>query len=185
MDTATVSISAASLASSKSSEVTIDSTTLRILSSNTTCYAIIGTTASFYNGVNVGTISGGLNVGSATGAGTGDIRTSGGLALNGGAVNEATINSVAEVNSLSAVNIITDTTTGTKIGTATTQKLGFFNATPVVQRAGAAQAAVATTGATNTTPYGFTTAAQANAIITLLNEIRATLVELGLMKGAA
>lgn len=33
-----------------------------------------------------------------------------------------------------AVNIVVDTTTGTKIGTATTQKLGFFNATPVVQR---------------------------------------------------
>lgn len=34
---------------------------------------------------------------------------------------------------LSATNIVTDTTTGMKIGTATTQKLGFFNATPVVQ----------------------------------------------------
>lgn len=33
----------------------------------------------------------------------------------------------------SAKNIVTDTTTGTKIGTGTTQKLGFFNATPVVQ----------------------------------------------------
>lgn len=31
-------------------------------------------------------------------------------------------------------NFSTDTTTGTKIGTATTQKLGFFNATPVVQQ---------------------------------------------------
>lgn len=36
---------------------------------------------------------------------------------------------------LSTKNIITDTTTGTKIGTATSQKLGFFNATPVVQPA--------------------------------------------------
>jgi hypothetical protein len=36
---------------------------------------------------------------------------------------------------LSTKNIITDTTTGTKIGTATSQKLGFFNATPVVQQA--------------------------------------------------
>jgi len=34
---------------------------------------------------------------------------------------------------LLAGNITTDTTTGTKIGTATTQKLGFFNATPIVQ----------------------------------------------------
>ena len=34
----------------------------------------------------------------------------------------------------SANNIITDTTTGTKIGTGTTQKLGFWNKTPVVQQ---------------------------------------------------
>ncbi len=32
-------------------------------------------------------------------------------------------------------NIQLGTTTGTKIGTATTQKIGFFNATPVQQRA--------------------------------------------------
>ena len=32
-----------------------------------------------------------------------------------------------------ATNIVLDTTTGTKIGTATTQKLGFFNAAPIVQ----------------------------------------------------
>jgi len=35
-------------------------------------------------------------------------------------------------------NIITDITTGLKIGTATSQKLGFFNATPVVQQIGCA-----------------------------------------------
>jgi len=32
-----------------------------------------------------------------------------------------------------ANNIVTDTTTGTKIGTATNQKLGFFNTTPIIQ----------------------------------------------------
>lgn len=36
--------------------------------------------------------------------------------------------------SLSAVNVSTDTSTGTKIGTGATQKLGFFNATPVAQQ---------------------------------------------------
>ena len=36
---------------------------------------------------------------------------------------------------ISAKNIITDTTTGTKIATAIDQKVGFFNATPVVQQA--------------------------------------------------
>lgn len=56
---------------------------------------------------------------------------------------------------------------------------------PVGTRSGAAQAAVTTTGATLTTPYGFKSAAQANAIVTLVNEIRATLVAAGLMKGSA
>ena len=35
-----------------------------------------------------------------------------------------------------ASNIVLDTTTGTKIGTSTSQKVGFFNATPVVQQTG-------------------------------------------------
>ncbi len=32
-----------------------------------------------------------------------------------------------------AKNIITNATTGTKIGTATSQKIGFWNATPIIQ----------------------------------------------------
>ena len=77
------------------------------------------------------------------------------------------------------------TTTGTKIGTSTSQKLAFYNATPIVQRSGAAQAAVGTTAATQTTPYGYATQAQADAIVTLVNECRAALVALGLIKGSA
>lgn len=46
------------------------------------------------------------------------------IAISGGPLNVA------------ANNIVTDTSTGTKIGTATGQKLGFFNATPVVQQSG-------------------------------------------------
>ena len=82
-------------------------------------------------------------------------------------------------------NINLSTTTGTKIGTATNQLLGFYNASPIAQPASANQAAVATTAATQTTPYGYSTQAQADAIITLLNEMRTTLVNLGLMKGSA
>lgn len=41
--------------------------------------------------------------------------------------------------------------------------------------------AVSATGATNRTPYGFTTAAQADAIVTLLNKIRTALVNNGIM----
>ena len=81
-------------------------------------------------------------------------------------------------------NIVAGTTTGVKVGTAITQKLGFYNATPIVQPAAAAQAAVVTTGATDSTPFGYTEA-QANAIVALVNEMRSVLVNLGLMKGAA
>ncbi len=84
-----------------------------------------------------------------------------------------------------AKNINVGSTTGCIIGTATTQKLGFWNVTPVIQPANANQAAVATTAATNITPYGFTTAAQADGIITLLNGIRSALVSAGIIKGAA
>jgi hypothetical protein len=84
-----------------------------------------------------------------------------------------------------ALNIAVNTSTGTKIGTATTQKLGLWNATPVVQPASANQAAVATTAATQTTPWGYSTQAQADGIITLLNELRSALVSIGAIKGSA
>lgn len=38
---------------------------------------------------------------------------------------------------LNAANIVAGTSTGSKIGTATSQKLGFFNATPIIQPVGA------------------------------------------------
>jgi len=43
-----------------------------------------------------------------------------------------------DVTFADAKNIILNTTTGTKIGTATDQKLGFFNAAPVIQQTGVA-----------------------------------------------
>lgn len=43
------------------------------------------------------------------------------------------LTTTGDITIADAKNIILNTTTGTKIGTATTQKLGFFNATPVVQ----------------------------------------------------
>ena len=55
-------------------------------------------------------------------------------------------------------DLIIGTSTGTKIGTAATQKIGFFNATPVVQPA--------TTGTTTGTSAGSGTALHANATIT-------------------
>src|SRR3990167_9495984 len=74
------------------------------------------------------------------------------------------------------------TGTGTKIGTAIGQKIGFHNSSPTTQRSGSAQAAIVTTGATQSTPWGYTTEAQANAIVTLANELRASLVAIGIIK---
>jgi hypothetical protein len=90
-------------------------------------------------------------------------------------------------------DIILEDVIGSKIGTATTQKLSFYNSTPIVQPSSANQAAVTTTTPIQntitafgqTTPWGFSTQAQATALITLVNEIRTTLVNLGLMKGSA
>ena len=56
---------------------------------------------------------------------------------------------------------------------------------PIGMRSGAAQAAVTTTASQTTTPYGFSTSTQADAIVTLVNEIRATLIAAGFMKGSS
>jgi hypothetical protein len=74
-----------------------------------------------------------------------------------------------------AKNIIVGSTTGTKIGTATTQKLGFYNATPIVQPTTSVGAAtfVANTGTainTGSTFDGYT-----------LQKVVAALRKLGLL----
>ena len=95
-----------------------------------------------------------------------------------------------------AQNLVLNTTTGTKIGTATSQKLGFWNTTPVVQPVGAGQGALTDSsgGSGSTVPLVGNTmagneAANINnghfAIVTLLHAIRTALVNTGLIKGAA
>ncbi len=84
-------------------------------------------------------------------------------------VNDATqtiSNKTLETTTMSdAANIVLNTTTGTKIGTGTTQKLGFFNATPIVQPAANADTSGATLG----------------QLETEVNELKATLRSLGLI----
>lgn len=89
-------------------------------------------------------------------------------------------------------NMVLNATTGTKIGTATTQKLGFWNATPIVQPSAYTQtyatadkthanftsADLATTAATQTTPWGFASQAQADNIATQVNLLRADVADL-------
>ncbi len=85
---------------------------------------------------------------------------------------------------------------GLKIGNSTSQKVGFWNTTPVVQPSGAAQAALTnSTGGTgdgtleDVTTTGLADPAKVNnnftEVYTLLNAIRTALVNIGLMKGAA
>lgn len=56
---------------------------------------------------------------------------------------------------------------------------------PLGGYASSAQAAAGTTASTSTTPYGFATSTQANAIITLVNAMRTALVSTGIIKGSA
>lgn len=84
---------------------------------------------------------------------------------------------------------------GVMLGQSAADLVSFHGATAVAQRAGAAQAATgaaAPAGGTGAAAGGYDTAANRDLMIvlvnetrTLVNEIRATLVEKGLMKGAA
>lgn len=81
-------------------------------------------------------------------------------------------------------NIVVNTTTGTQIGTAVTQKVGFWGATPIVQPASADQASCPA-GGTGAAAGGWDTAGHRDAAILLINAMRTALVNAGLMKGAA
>jgi|SRR3990167_2988407 len=78
-------------------------------------------------------------------------------------------------------NIQTGLTNGTKIGTATAQKIGFWNKVPVVQPTSASQAAVS--GTADST-YSANEVTLINDIVTLLNQIRSDLVNIGIIKGS-
>lgn len=67
------------------------------------------------------------------------------------------------------------------IGLTTNGKAGFYGTTPIVQPASASQAAVTTSATATTTVLR----AQLTATAVLANALRAALVNLGLIKGAA
>lgn len=80
---------------------------------------------------------------------------------------------------------------GYQIGTTALQKISFHGAAVVAQRASAAQAAVPATpiddaaGDAPTAAEYNAAVARINALTVLVNELRAALVEKGLIKGAA
>jgi hypothetical protein len=91
------------------------------------------------------------------------INSDGSSYFNGGNVGIGTTSPSSLLHLADAGNITVGTTTGTKIGTATTQKLGFFNKTPVVQ------------------PTAVANATDAASVITQLNALLARMRDLGLI----
>ena len=64
---------------------------------------------------------------------------------------------------------------GVDIGPTSLSKVGFFGTTPIVQRTTLPLTSVGTSQPTSTSPFGFSTSSQGNMIVTMLNEIIATL----------
>lgn len=131
--------------------------------------SLVGT----YN-VSVATVTGnGAFLGTLT-AGT---LTDGTATITGGVVTATELtDGTTTIESGTVSATVLETAAGTLVANAT--KVGFFSAAPVVQAT--EPTAVATTGATQTTPYGFTTSAQPAAIITAVNAIITILHNYGL-----
>lgn len=73
--------------------------------------------------------------------------------------------------------------------TDTGSTVGFYGVTPIVQRSGANQVALSASivnasAANGAETWGFASSTQAAQVITLVNEIRAALVALGLIAGS-
>ena len=89
------------------------------------------------------------------------------------------ISSAGQVTLVDGINLVIGASSGSSLGQASSL-ISVYGVTPVAAQT--APAAVATTSATNVAPYGFTTAAQANAIITTLNSLRTALINFGIIK---
>lgn len=72
---------------------------------------------------------------------------------------------------------------GCQIGGAATDKVAFYGITPATQPTNSAQAALTLTTVLSS-GFGFTTSAGFNAFIAQLENIRASLVTLGIIKGS-
>ena len=129
----------------------------------------------FYTGEDIGfgadLIGGDCSLRGGTGRGTGDsgsiVFSTGVGGVSGNTANTVTerfrINPLGILVAAEASNIAVGTTIGTKIGTATTQKLGFYNRPPVVQ------------------PTAVADATDAASVITQLNALLARMRDLGLI----
>lgn len=89
-------------------------------------------------------------------------------------------NTVASVE-----QVTTNGPDGAQVGSSATELVGFWGKTPTSQRSGAAQATLTLTGTTLSSTVGFQSTAQISALMGLVVEMRAVLVDAGLMKGGA
>ena len=82
-----------------------------------------------------------------------------------------------------AENVTYNSPDGAVMGASTTEKIAFYGSTPVVQPTSASQAAVTTT-ITTTLATNTVLETDLAATIVLANQLRAELVELGLITGS-
>jgi hypothetical protein len=104
-----------------------------------------------------------------------------GVSMSIAAIEGGTISGVALSGNTNAGGT---TTAQTLLTTTTASTVGFFGAAAVVQPANAAQAALTLTTAT-ASGVGFSSTTGFNAFIAQLENIRASLVLLGLLKGTS
>jgi hypothetical protein len=106
------------------------------------------------------------------------------------------VTAASDVELADGVDIIPGSTTGTKLATATTQKLGFYAATPVVQPSGANQAAMTfvtisdqtfqpTYSQSELVAFRNNIDGNFDEVLRLVHQMRTDLVTLGLLKGTA
>jgi hypothetical protein len=118
---------------------------------------------------------------------TGAVTTAGGLGVAKKLYVGSDLSIGGDTTIADAKNIVLNTTTGTKIGTATTQKLGFYNATPIVrgtaftQTYSTAATTITQTAMTDPAAYGagtngYSTAGQASAIHAEVIALKANMV---------
>lgn len=69
---------------------------------------------------------------------------------------------------------------GTCMGQSASDKISFFNATPVIQQTAATSVGTASAVTGSTTTWGFDTSTQADAIVTAVNQLITNMANLGL-----
>ena len=108
-----------------------------------------------------------------------DAKGTGTITLNGTATGTVTIGSTLTM--ADAKNIILNTSTGTKIGTATTQKLAFYNSTPITQPAASTDTTTGAAGGTTTVFLNTTYTGGVGSAAYTVGGIVASLKNLGLI----